>query len=207
MSIIYNIKADIIDIRIDKPKHQDIFFVDTNVWYWQTYSRASVTAKPYQVNEYPKYIKKIRSVNSKLMRCNLILAELAHLIEKTEYEIFCDENGYDTKTFLIKEFRHNFPSERSDVVSEIENVWNTIQKFSDAFSLTIDQLAADTFITDVKNHKIDGYDLYYLAGIRANKLQILTDDGDFSTVPDIGVFTANARVIDAARTCGKLITR
>jgi len=37
--------------------------------------------------------------------------------------------------------------------------------------------------------------------------QILTDDGDYCTVPNIQVFTANQRVIDAARQQARLITR
>ncbi|WP_269086254.1 hypothetical protein [Trichormus sp. NMC-1] len=37
--------------------------------------------------------------------------------------------------------------------------------------------------------------------------KIITDDGDFVTVPDIQVFTANPRAIAAANNQGKLITR
>jgi hypothetical protein len=38
-------------------------------------------------------------------------------------------------------------------------------------------------------------------------VQVITDDGDFSTVPGIQVFTANRNVIQAARAQGRLITR
>ncbi len=207
MAITYNIQADIINIHSDTPKHQDVFFVDTNVWYWQTYSRASVTAKPYQVSEYPNYIKKIRSVNSTIFRCNLILAELAHIIEDTEFKIFCGSKGYDPEKFPKKEFRHNFPSERTNVTHEIENAWNTIQQLSSSYSLTIDDPAAIKFIIDLKNHRLDGYNLFYLDGIRTNRFQILTDDRDFATIPGITVFTANLGVIDSARDCRKLKIR
>ena len=37
--------------------------------------------------------------------------------------------------------------------------------------------------------------------------KIITDDGDYLTVPDIQVFTANRNVINAARSQGKLVTR
>ena len=40
-----------------------------------------------------------------------------------------------------------------------------------------------------------------------NGVHILTDDGDFATVPGITVFTANRTIIDAARDCGKLKMR
>lgn len=208
MTVNYDIKADIIDIRSDNPKNQDVFFVDTNVWYWLTYSQASVTVRSSQVRDYPNYIKKIQSAGSRLVRCNLILAELAHLIEDTEYRFFCDAQGYDPEKFSRKEYRHNTPStERDNVTYEIESVWQQVQQFSDTFPLSIDDSTANTFITDLKTHRLDGYDLFYLDAIRKNGVQILTDDGDFSTVPDITVFTANHTVIDAAKDCGKLIMR
>ena len=203
MAVAYDIKADIVDIRFDKPKHQDSFFVDTNVWYWLTYSQASVTAKSSQVREYPNYFKKIRSANSRLLRCDLSLAELAHIIENTEYEIFCDANKKNPVKYPKKEFRHSSASGRNDVTQEIESAWIQVQQFSSSIPLTIDDAAATTFITDLKANELDGYDFFYLDLVRKNHLQILTDDGDFATVPGITVFTANLAVIDAARASGK----
>ncbi len=37
--------------------------------------------------------------------------------------------------------------------------------------------------------------------------QVLTDDGDFCTVPGITLFTANRGVVEAARVQGKLVIR
>jgi predicted nucleic acid-binding protein len=207
MAVAYDIKADIVDIRFDKPKHQDSFFVDTNVWYWLTYSQASVTAKSSQVREYPDYLKKIKSVSSQLFRCDLSLAELAHIIEDTEYEIFCDANRKNPKTFPKKEFRHGSVAGRNDVTQEIESAWLQVQQFSSSIPLTVDDAAVTTFIADLKANKLDGYDLFYLDVLRKNHLQILTDDGDFATVPGITVFTANLSVIDAARASEKLKMR
>ena len=42
---------------------------------------------------------------------------------------------------------------------------------------------------------------------KAGVVQVITDDGDYVTVPGIKVFTANHNVIRAARNQGKLITR
>lgn len=42
---------------------------------------------------------------------------------------------------------------------------------------------------------------------KAGIVQVITDDGDYVTVPGIKVFTANRNVIEAARNQGKLITR
>jgi len=93
MAVNYLIHADVIDIRQDVPKPDDIFFVDTNVWYWLAYTRASQSTQPYQIHAYPSYIGNAISVRSQLHRCGLSLAELAHLIEKTEWEIYIRSNG------------------------------------------------------------------------------------------------------------------
>lgn len=54
----------------------------------------------------------------------------------------------------------------------------------------------------------DGYDLFILESMRSHGVvQVITDDGDFATVPGIQVFTANRNVIQAARAQGRLITR
>ncbi|MFA5332400.1 MAG: hypothetical protein WC342_08485 [Methanoregula sp.] len=207
MAVKYDIQADIFDVRFDKPKHQDCFFVDTNVWYWLAYSRASVSAKSYHVKEYPGYIKKVRSVNARLCRCNLILAELAHIIEKTEFELFCSTHKKDPNAYPLKEFRHDRSANREDVIQEIESAWMQVGQLSGLVPMTIDETAATTFIADLKSNRLDGYDLLYLDLLRKQHFSILTDDGDFATVPGISVFTANVQVIDAARACGKLKMR
>jgi hypothetical protein len=42
---------------------------------------------------------------------------------------------------------------------------------------------------------------------QAGTVKVITDDGDYVTVPGIQVFTANYNVITAARNQGKLLTR
>ncbi|MEA5577670.1 hypothetical protein [Anabaena sp. UHCC 0451] len=55
---------------------------------------------------------------------------------------------------------------------------------------------------------LDGYDLFILESMGQESIdKIITDDGDFVTVPGIQVFTANPRAIAAANNQGKLIRR
>jgi hypothetical protein len=55
---------------------------------------------------------------------------------------------------------------------------------------------------------LDGYDsLIIHAAQTANIDQIITDDIDFVTVPDITVFTANRNVLSAAKSQNRLLTR
>jgi hypothetical protein len=110
MVINLNIQADTIDIKNDTPQKSDIFLVDTNVWFWQTYSNASTTAKPYQLRDYPNCLSQALENESTLSYSVLNLAELASLIERTESSIYNKSNGLELK---LKEYRHNYPNEEA----------------------------------------------------------------------------------------------
>jgi predicted nucleic acid-binding protein len=207
MSITYTIKADVVDIRKDAPTDEDVFLVDTNVWFWMTYTRASMAdqpPRPNQLKDYPDYLSQALSAKARLTNCGLSLSELAHRIEVTEFEVYRGSHSRTTK----KEFRHNDPNERNNVAAEIESVWSQVDGMSDTLTLTVDAGSTSSAVKRFHSHPLDGYDLFLLEAMNtAGVVQILTDDGDFAEIPDIVLFTANRRVINAARDCGKLITR
>lgn len=209
MAINYTIHADVIDIRQDLPKPDDVFLVDTNAWYWLTYTRASQGDQPpksYKVNDYTSYISKALSAKSQLHRCGLSLAELAHLIERTELEIFSKASGFDKNK--KKEFRHNHPTERTHVIAEIQAAWGLVEIMSQTVDIQINKHTTDTALSRLSTQILDGYDLFILESImKAGIAKVITDDGDFATVPDILVFTSNTNVLQAARTQGKLVKR
>jgi hypothetical protein len=91
------IQADIVDITNDSPRKSDIFLVDTNVWFWQTYTNASTTANPYQLRDYPNYLAQALMQGSTLSYSVLTLAELASIIERTELSIYNQSNGLNLK--------------------------------------------------------------------------------------------------------------
>jgi hypothetical protein len=127
------IRADVVDISIDLPQPDDVFMVDTNAWYWIAYSRLSQPKvkekisenkrpKYYQTKYYPDYIKKAITSKAKLHYCGLTLSELAHNIETIEKDIFANDGGDGT----LKEYRHNYPAERNNVVEQVETAWDMI---------------------------------------------------------------------------------
>lgn len=207
MAVNYAIHADVVDIRQDVPKPDDAFLVDTNVWYWLTYTRASQAEQPpknYQINDYPSYISKAISAKSQLHRCGLSLAELAHLIERTEREIYSRSNV----ALVSKEYRHNHPTERANVVAEIQTAWSQVNTMAQTLDLQIDEQAISAALSRLSSQPLDGYDLFILEAIsKAGVVKIITDDGDFVTVPGIQVFTANYNVIKTAQNQGKLLQR
>ncbi len=199
MSINLKIEAEVIDIKSDCPKQTDIFLVDSNVWYWLTYSHSS--AIPYQLKDYPSYINKVMAVQARLLWCGLSLAEIAHLVEKSEREIF-------SKSINPKEYRHNYPSERIKVVAEIQTMWAQVKSLAEPIEILVDEATTDLALNRFNTQLLDGYDLFMVEAMsKKGVIQILTDDGDFSTIPGFRVFTSNKNVIEVAKKHGKLIQR
>lgn len=206
-TIQYKIVADVVDLRKDTPRKDDFFLIDTMVWYWMTYTRASlVYPKPrfYQTLDYPDYLKKGLGVDAKFYRCALSFAELAHLIERKEMQIFANQTG----KIEPKVYRHNYPIARQDMVEEMRTVWGQVRSMSSSLDIAIDDGLVEAACKRFENECVDGYDLFLLEAMsKAGVIQLITDDGDFSTVAGIAVFTANENVINAAQEQGKLIRR
>ena len=206
-NIRYAIVAEIFDISQNTPSNTDGFLVDSNVWLWMTYSNAGLSVPAWReqiIQQYASFVGNASTVNAKLFWNGLSLAELAHLIEKTEREIYATSNG----AIQAKEYRHNIASERSRVVSEIQAAWGQVVSLADPLTVSIDAPTTSAALNRIQTEKVDGYDLFILESMKNHGVvQVITDDGDFSTVPGIQVFTANRNVIIAARDQGKLVAR
>ena len=204
MAVNYIIQAEVVDITGDTPRAEDAFLVDTNVWYWMTYTRASQSARQYQTTNYPAYTNAALAAGARIYQSGLSLAELTHLIEKAEREIYERTNGQ----IGTKEYRHNFPGERTQVITEIQSAWSQVVNLADPLVSTIDNQTANAALARFQTEKVDGYDLFILESMKNHSVvQVITDDGDFATVSGIQVFTANRNVITAARNQGKLKIR
>lgn len=201
MAVNYIVQAEVVDIRSDQPKKDDIFLVDTNVWYWLTYTKASTSANNYQITYYPSYIAKAFSAQSLLLYCGLSLSELAHNIEQTEKQIL-------SSALKPKEYRHNYPAERANVVAEIQAAWSQVTSIAVSTDITVDEATTNSALTRFSTQPLDGYDLLILEAMdKAGIVQVITDDGDYVTVPGIRVFTANQNVLTAAANQSKLLIR
>ncbi|MBH8562771.1 hypothetical protein I8748_11360 [Nostoc sp. CENA67] len=204
MAVNLNIQADIIDIKTDTPQQDDIFLVDTNVWFWQTYTNAGFVGKASKFSSYLKYINQALVNGALLTYSGLILAELAHIIEKTEYDIYIQSHGH----LPLKEYRHNYPNERMNVVAEVQSAWRQVKALAAPINLTVDDATTDAALNRFQTQAVDGYDLLLLEAIsraEAGKIQIITNDMDYAVVPGIEVFTSNNYVIQAANLQQKLV--
>jgi hypothetical protein len=207
MPINLTIQAEVIDIRSDTPRQDDIFLVDTNVWLWQTYTNAIASSRnaPNKIRAYTPYLSKARR-NATLVYAGLILAELAHVIEKTEREIY---NQQTRSSLDAKEYRHNNLAERANVVAEVESAWQQVEGLAVPIDLIVNEEITNASLARFKTQALDGYDLLILEAIsraEAGQVKVITDDMDYAVVPGIQVFTNNGLVIQQAAVQGKLLT-
>jgi len=213
MPINYAVAADVVDVRRNTPTAGDTFLVDTNVWFWTGYSRAGLKLPSWLASkliDYPDYLHKCLGVGATLHWCGLSLCELAHLIEKTEREIWNDaEIAAGRHACKTKEYRHT-ASERARVVAEVEIAWNAVESLASVLPAPalVDAPNTTAALAEFKPVVLDGYDLFLLQAARAAGVsQIISDDGEFCEVAGITLFTSNPAVIVAAQTQGKLIMR
>jgi hypothetical protein len=129
------------------------------------------------------------------------------VIERIELDIYNRNNGLSLK---IKEYRHNYSTERANVVAEVQSAWSQVEVIAISADLTINDDIARAALNRLQAQAIDGYDLLILEAISragTGQIQVITDDMDYATVPNIQVFTSNQRVIQAAIAQGKLLYR
>jgi hypothetical protein len=198
------VRAQAVDLGAVAPTANDTFFVDTNVWYWLVYDRASMSSyapRPYQLQAYPAYIKKALTAGARLLRSGLILAELCHLIEKAERDIHQSHLG---RQISPKQFRHDYHDERARVVAEISSAWEQVVSMSAPLDLTISENEENSILSRLTSGQaLDGFDLLFLEAMKAGGIdQVITDDGDYAAAPGVRMYTANRSIIRSTRNIG-----
>jgi hypothetical protein len=209
MPVNYAVKSAVVDLRNDTPKATDRIYVDTNAWFWTVYSNVQFSPAPPNQNqkqEYPGFLKRVLNMGGQLHWCGLSLSELAHLIERTEYDIYSRTTSAPLKP---KEYRHNLTAERARVVQEIQMTWGAVESMASCLNAPeINAALTTAALQDFAQLPVDGYDLFAIRALNAAGItQVISDDGDFCCVPGITLFTANQNVITTARAQGKFRQR
>ncbi|MEN6519225.1 MAG: hypothetical protein ABFC38_13805 [Methanospirillum sp.] len=209
MAYAIDVRADVIDIQTAPPPPNTLF-VDTNVWFWYAYPRASLSKRPprpYQKQFYPAFLGQAFASGCRLYHSGLELAELVHLIENSEREAY---NTLWNKQFETKDFRHSVPQMRKRLFAEVKTVWDQVELRSESIDFAIEPTMTRAVLNRYAADPLDGYDLFFIEPLLQSgssiPARVLTDDGDFAAVPGIVVYTANRSVVDQARIAGRLIT-
>jgi hypothetical protein len=135
------------------------------------------------------------------------LTELAHVIEKTERQIYNQRTG---RFLNAKEYRHNQLSERANVVAEVESAWKQVEGLAVPIDLIVNESITHAALARFKTQALDGYDLLMIEAIHqagAGSVKVITDDMDYAVVPGIQMFTNNGLVIQQTAAQGKRLDR
>lgn len=190
--------AQIINLNNHSPKKGERYFVDTNVWYWFTYVASKEmkvvdVPRAYQMTDYSAFIEKAKNNGAQLYHCALILAELASIIENAELKLYKSTKNVNE----IKEKAYRaIPAERKGVVNEIDVAWNVISSLSTCADITLTEQSAEASKSILAKTTLDPYDSFYVQLMETHKItNIITDDGDFSSLDGSAVYTANKNLV------------
>jgi len=201
--------AGVYDVRVDSPRASDRFFVDTNVWKFFAYANATTGQKgrPAAKAAYSKYLTDCLKAKATLYWSPLSYAELAHIVETVEMEIYNSAVPAHMACNHIKEFRSG-DVERLTVVTELQIAWAQVSSLGTALPTPTDEDALKAAILLFEGCPLDGYDIFYVNAMRNAGLDaVITDDVDFIYVPGLRVYTANAKALQQAAMFRKSLTR
>ncbi len=85
------------------------------------------------------------------------------------------------------------------------SAWSQVIRMSDNAVQPSAECTKESILS-FEDYLVGGYDLFHIQAMKQKKLSaILTDDADFSTIPQISVYTCNASVIRKAQASGRLV--
>lgn len=202
------VRARVVDLRRTPPKEGQRFLVDTNVWYWTTYTKASqATRRPheYQQRHYPHYLMRVLDAGGLLLHAATLLLELLSVIEAAEADLYFTANRPTSPELASRKgFRHAFPEQRKVVIDEVAAAWGQIESMSELQAMALDGAAMANLVAEMSLQEADAIDALLLRIARAEGVPLITDDMDLATGEGVVVYTANGRLLDEARGCGRL---
>ena len=172
---------------IKSPLSGEKFFVDTNIWLYQSYVSGAFFSEHSQekATSYSDFIQKVLSDGGQLFTSSLCLSEVAHVLEKKSFEIYRAKQPNCT----LKQFRA-IKTERNKIISAVTDVWEEIKSLSTIIEMNITKDNGDLILKKLNIAPLDSYDAQYLIMMENNKISnILTDDKDFQNIASIDVYT------------------
>lgn len=191
----------IIDLTTYIPiNNQKAFFLDTNVLYWYVYPRCGIQTEHHtkmQAAPYYNFVDSLVAAGNPLYTSVYNITEMLHVIEKREFELYAmthPEAKWSIKDLRrISEEREQLKRNLSTAMSNVQNICSILD-----FNFTYDIL--NQFIADLEQHHCDTFDYAILKNcIAEKKLNIISDDGDFTTMHQINLFTANSTALNSIK--------
>lgn len=189
---------DVVDIRTFQSMNSSReYFLDTNVLYWYCYPRITGTQMPVNAKPYYSFVDSLVSSGNPILTSVYNISELLNIVEKNEFSIFKD--SHPEADYSIKDFRKD-SGERSRMQQNLRTTLSNVTNTCTVLSFNFDEPCMEAFVDSFATHRCDVFDYVILRNcIANNKLNIVTDDNDFSTISGIKLYTANEITINAAK--------
>lgn len=169
------------------------YFIDTNALYWYTYPRfinnLSARATPYY-----NFIDALVTANNPLITSIYNISELLNVIEKNEFDIYVNTHPDDCH-ISKKDFRR-MTSERLQLQNMMKTTLQNVYAICDVIEFPFTKTNMCNFINTLTSHRCDVFDYMIIQNdIEEENTNIITDDGDFSTISDITIYTTNVHLL------------
>ena len=175
------------------------FFLDTNVLYWFSYPRCGIQTVPritHQATPYYDFIDRLVANGNPLFTSVYNITEMLHVIEKNEFDLY--KVGHPEADWSIKDFRR-IPSERSQLKKNLSTALSNVLNICTILSFNFTYDILDEFTKGLESHHCDIFDYAILKNcIQEDKINVISDDSDFSTMEQICFYTANATALSKA---------
>ncbi|RKJ46517.1 PIN domain-containing protein [bacterium 1XD8-76] len=172
------------------------FFLDTNVLYWYSYPRFTNVSKPHdkqRATPYFDFVDKLVSDGNPLYTSVYNITEMLHVIEKNEFALY--ELNHPEANWSIKDFR-KIPHERNQMKRNLSTALSNVRNICTILDFNFTYNTLEQFVNNLQNHRCDTFDYAILQNcIKENKLNVISDDSDFSTMDQIHLYTANAALL------------
>lgn len=164
------------------------YFLDTNVLYWYTYPRI-VNKLPKNAEVYYNFVDSLVAAGNPLYTSIYNLTELLNVIEKNEYELYT--KIHSEIPYTKKDYR-KISKERSALKNILSTSLENVKAICNIVTFHFELKTLDDFVIQLSGHRCDIFDYAILKNcIADDKLNIISDDNDFSTMETINLYTAN----------------
>ncbi len=173
------------------------FFLDTNVLYWYVYPRCGIQTENHvqlQATPYYEFVDTLVAAGNPLYTSVYNITELLHVIEKREYALY--QSMHPEAKWSIKDLRR-LPDQRTQLKMNLSTAMSNVKNICHILNFNFTYSILDQFILELENHHCDPFDYAILKHcISEKRLNIISDDSDFSSMEQIYLFTANATVLN-----------
>lgn len=185
------------DIRTYVPiNNKKVFCLDTNTLYWYCYPRYSNIISSRRKNEirpYYEFIDKLVQNGNTIITSIYNVSEFLNVIEKNECDIYQQMNP--GMPIHIKDLR-KMPEERKKLRQIMNVALNNVRSICKVVGFEISFSHLEYFVHELENHECDLFDYIIIKDHLDNeRWSIVTDDGDFFSVDNVEIYTANEKML------------